>query len=68
MEQTNHEVTAKGKEFLASLGPKDRELHTLAAKMLGSSYFVEKTHAYVKWLKAHEQAQTTPNTQSQAAT
>jgi hypothetical protein len=66
MEQTNHEVTAKGKEFLASLEPRDRELHTLAAKMLGSSYFVEKTHAYVKWLKT--QAQTTPNTQSPAAT
>lgn len=64
MEQTNHEVTAKGKEFLASLSPRERELHTLAAKMLGSSYFVEKTHAYVKWLKE----QTTPNTQSQAAT
>ena len=61
MEQVNHEVTAKGKEFLASLDPKDRELHTLAAKMLGSSYFVEKTHSFVKWLK------TTPNTQSQAA-
>lgn len=61
MEQINHEVTEKGKEFLASLSPRERELHTLAAKMLGSSYFVEKTHAYVKWLK------TIPNTQSQAA-
>jgi len=60
MEQTNHVVTEKGKEFLASLPQKDQELHTLAAKMLGSSYFVEKTHAYVKWLKS------TPNTQSQA--
>jgi len=47
MEQTNHVVTEKGKEFLASLPQKDQELHTLAAKMLGSSYFVEKTHAYV---------------------
>jgi hypothetical protein len=60
MEQVNHQVTEKGKEFLASLTPREQELHTLAAKMLGSSYFVEKTHAYVKWLK------TTPNTQSPA--
>jgi len=60
MEQFNHEVTEKGKEFLGSLPPRERELHELAAKMLGSSYFVEKTHAFTKWLKS------TPNTQSQA--
>jgi hypothetical protein len=61
MEQTQHTVTEKGKQFLGSLPPRDRELHELAAKMLGSSYFVEKTHAFTKWLKS------TPNTQSPAA-
>jgi hypothetical protein len=60
--QEPHPVTEKGKLFLGSLPPRERELHELATKMLGSSYFVEKTHAFTKWLK-----NTTPNTQSPAA-
>jgi hypothetical protein len=47
--QEPHAVSEKGKAFLGSLPPKERELHSLATKMLGSSYFVEKTHAFVKW-------------------
>lgn len=58
--QEPHVVTEKGKQFLGSLPPKERELHELATKMLGSSYFVEKTHAFTKWLKS------IPNTQSPA--
>lgn len=47
--QEPHPVQEKGKQFLGSLPPKARELHTLATSMLGSSYFVEKTHAFKKW-------------------
>ena len=47
--QEPHAVTEKGKEFLASLGEKDRALQTMMSKSLGSSYFVERTHAFRKW-------------------
>ena len=55
--QEPHPITEKGKEFLASLGEKERALQTMMSKSLGSSYFVERTHAFRKWVsetaKAH---------------
>jgi len=36
-------------EFYASLTNKEKELHELAVKQLGSSYFVQWTHFYKKW-------------------
>ena len=48
--------TAEGKEFLATLAPKDYERHLLAQKMLGSSYFVEKTPQFKAW-KQRRQAE-----------
>ena len=36
-------------EFLESLDHKERELHEMAEKLLGSSYFVQWTHGYRKW-------------------
>ena len=60
--QEPHPVTEKGKEFLASLGEKDRALQTMMSKSLGSSYFVERTHAFRKWVsetaKAHAEKPT----------
>ncbi len=46
---TAHELTSEGKEFITQLNPKDFQLHMLAQKMLGSSYFVEKTPQFKKW-------------------
>ena len=36
-------------EFYKSLTPAEKEAHSIAARMLGSSYIVNKTHAYTKW-------------------
>jgi len=36
--------------FYASLTPKEKELHLLAMEKLGSSYFVQWTHSYKKWV------------------
>lgn len=50
---------AKKDAFYKSLSPREMEAHTLAAQMLGSSYIVDKTHAFVKWekkVKAESQA------------
>ena len=47
--QEPHPITEKGKEFLASLDERNRSLHTMMSKSLGSSYFVERTHAFRKW-------------------
>ena len=38
-------------EFYASLTPAEKELHELATEKLGSSYFIQWTHMYTKWLK-----------------
>jgi hypothetical protein len=54
-----HEISAEGKAFLASLTPEKRALQKLAQKMLGSSYFIEKTHAFRKWSEATKATQDT---------
>lgn len=46
---TIHEITPEGKEFLKTLTPREFERHLLAQKMLGSSYFVEKTPQFKAW-------------------
>jgi hypothetical protein len=55
---TPHEITTQGMEFLKTLTPREFERHLLAQKMLGSSYFVEKTAQFKKWndLKGKEAA------------
>ena len=45
------------KEFYDSLTAPEKEAHYIAARMLGSSYVVEKTHSYIKWLKRQQQDQ-----------
>lgn len=44
-----HPVGPSGQKYLDGLGEKERALHLLAVERLGSSYFVEKSHAYKKW-------------------
>ena len=47
--QPPHPITKEGKEFLASLSERDKKLHEMMSKSLGSSYFVERTHQFRKW-------------------
>ena len=60
--QPPHVLNPKEKQFVASLGAKQMELHDLATKMLGSSYFVGKTHAYTKWVSSQSAATLATNT------
>lgn len=53
-----HALPADAAEFLASLPEVERELHTLAAEKLGSSYFMDRTHSYKNWKKAQTQGAT----------
>jgi len=45
-----HPISPEGKQFLTSLTQEQRNLQILAQKMLGSSYFIEKTHGFKVWL------------------
>jgi hypothetical protein len=45
-----HKKPTNAQDFMASLSPVERKLQELAAEKLGSSYFMEKTSAYKKWL------------------
>ena len=45
-----HPISPEGKQFLDSLTQEQRDLQILAQKMLGSSYFIEKTHGFKVWL------------------
>ncbi len=47
--QPPHPLNDKEKAFVKSLSEKEKALHQLATKMLGSSYFAGKTHAYRAW-------------------
>jgi hypothetical protein len=42
-------------EFYATLTEAERELDILAKKMLGSSYFIQWSHMYLKWSKAKKE-------------
>ena len=47
-----HTPSKEADAYLATRTPEQRELHDLAVKMLGSSYFVERTHGFRKWAAA----------------
>ncbi len=53
MERITHARPLNSEKFLSSLGDKEKETHLMAEKLLGSSYYMEKTHSYREWLKAH---------------
>lgn len=46
-----HRKPVDAAEFLESLYDRERELHALAERLLGSSYFLDRTHSYTKWKK-----------------
>jgi hypothetical protein len=48
-----HPISPEGKKFLDSLTQEQRNLQILAQKMLGSSYFIEKTHGFKAWIAAN---------------
>jgi hypothetical protein len=47
-----HPVAPEAEAYVAAMTPQQKELHELAIKMLGSSYFVERTHGFAKWKAA----------------
>ncbi len=49
--QPPHKLNPQEQTYVKSLEPKEKALHELATQMLGSSYFVGKTHAYRAWEK-----------------
>lgn len=55
-----HPIPSEAEPFLASMTKEERELHELAVKMLGSSYFIERCHAFRKW-KASQKADAKPS-------
>ena len=44
--QPPHPLNKKEESFLKSLPEREKELHKLATVMLGSSYFMGKTHGF----------------------
>lgn len=53
-----HQLNEMERKYLASRTEEQRELHEMAVKLLGSSYFVERTHGFRKWLGAGAPAAT----------
>lgn len=47
-----HAVPEEAAAYVATMTPKERELHDLAVELLGSSYFVEWSHGFKKWSAA----------------
>ena len=47
-----HPVPPEAAAYVAGFTPAQKELHEMAVKLLGSSYFVERTHGYRKWKAA----------------
>lgn len=49
-------------EFYATLSEAERELDALAKEMLGSSYFIQWSHMYLKWSKSKAAAKVAKGT------
>jgi len=52
VEPEAHRRPANEAAFIASLSEKEKELHKMAQRILGSSYFMDRTHSYNKWQKS----------------
>jgi hypothetical protein len=59
-----HCLTPEAEEFFKTLSPRDQALQNLAFKMLGSSHYVDKTHAFLAW--KHSRDNSTPKKESPA--
>lgn len=51
-----HSAPAELAPYIEQMSQKERELHELAIKLLGSSYFIEYSHGYLKWLSKQAKA------------
>jgi hypothetical protein len=47
--QAPHEIPEEAKPFIAAMTDTERALHEMAIELLGSSYFVESSHAFKRW-------------------
>jgi hypothetical protein len=47
-----HPRPADAEAFLTTLDDRNRELHEIATRFLGSSYFMDRCHGYKAWKKA----------------
>lgn len=63
---TLQEISPEGQEFLKTLTVMEYSRHLLAQKMLGSSYFVEKTPQFRAWKKKRSELAPNLNKQSPA--
>jgi hypothetical protein len=50
MESITHARPENWQKFLETLGEKEKEVHLMGEAIMGSSYYMEKTHAYREWL------------------
>lgn len=44
-----HAIPEEAKHFLESMTPQEKALHEMAVSILGSSYFVETSHAFLAY-------------------
>jgi hypothetical protein len=49
-----HELTPEALKYIESMTPEQRQLHELAIRMLGSSYFVERTRGFEKYKESRK--------------
>jgi hypothetical protein len=49
-----HKIPETALPYLAALSEQEHALHQLAIELLGSSYFVETSHGFVKWQVANK--------------
>ena len=47
--QPPHAVPEEAKPFITAMTENERLLHEMSIELLGSSYFVESSHAFRKW-------------------
>jgi hypothetical protein len=47
-----HKIPESALPYIAALSEQEHALHFLATQLLGSSYFVETSHGFVKWQQA----------------
>jgi len=43
-----HKIPEVALAYLAAMSEKEHELHQLAIELLGSSYFIETSHGFIK--------------------
>jgi hypothetical protein len=44
-----HKIPESAAAYMAAMTEQQHALHVLATQLLGSSYFVETSHGFVKW-------------------